>query len=194
MNTEFLTTSLSNTLTGTAGLGQRLRVVEAGAGLGEPAGALLSPETSRPQGDSRRATSPRDQPDVVGARRGAASRVARRERLVAPSAAITGMQKWDGRVVDLVDGMFTAELEPSEGGGAPVWADFDVSLLGPDADSIGVGDLIYVTVRTVTGRAGYQSRTASLRLRRLGQWTVTEIASVQERANLRRRELDAYID
>jgi hypothetical protein len=105
---------------------------------------------------------------------------------------VSGMQKWDGRIVEIEDGFFTAELSVN-GTGPTVLADFDVSQLGPDADLV-VGDVVYVTVRTVAGVSGYPSRTSAIRLRRLGNWTEEEIRQQADRASEKLHAFEQFVD
>ncbi len=53
---------------------------------------------------------------------------------------------------------------------APVYADFESHLLAPELAQ--VGDIVYVTARMVEyGRGIPASKTVSVRLRRIGNWT-----------------------
>lgn len=111
------------------------------------------------------------------------------EPTIQPSR-ITGMEKWDGRILEVDEEFFSAELTPFEGG-EQVIADFPRDLL-PD-DDINAGDVIYVTARTVAFRGG-PSRTSSVRLRRLGTWTESEIAENSRLAKEDEAELAKYFD
>lgn len=107
-----------------------------------------------------------------------------------PAFKVHGMQKWDGRVLDVDDGVFSAELTPHEPDGQPVAADFSLDLLLPETD-VQPGDLIYVTARTVVDRPGFPpSRTVSVRLRRLGNWTVEDALDVRRRAEAASKRYD----
>lgn len=90
---------------------------------------------------------------------------------------VADLETWSGRILDIEDGFFSAELIPGQPGPELV-ADFDVDVLGDNLD-IAVGDVIYLTVRTVVGRTGNRDKTSSIRLRRLGVWTASELQQVE---------------
>jgi hypothetical protein len=113
------------------------------------------------------------------------------ERLEIPIERITGMEKWEGRVIDVDDDIFSAELRPLYDG-PDVIADFPKSGLA-EGDVVQVGDVIYVTARTVKGRGG-PTHTSTIRLRRLGRWTEAEIADQAQRAREQAAELSSYVD
>jgi hypothetical protein len=105
------------------------------------------------------------------------------------------MRKWEGRVLQVEDGIFSAELLPlREGSGPAVVADFDLELLSPDADSVQPGDTFYLTVRTVGDSVGLKTRTSTLRLKRLGSWSAEDIDRVRERARKRLAAVEAYLE
>ena len=126
------------------------------------------------------------------AQREALSNLERSSRPVPPSGfRVSGLETWTGKVVEIEAGGFTAELQPSEQG-PRVLADFDRELLSAD-DELTLGDVIYVTVRTVRGRGGYNNRTSSVRLRRLGNWTIEEIESQRSRVAARVAALEGLV-
>jgi hypothetical protein len=104
-----------------------------------------------------------------------------------PSAAITGMEKWEGSVTDVDSDFFTVQLAPV-GNGTEVTADFPRELIADD--DLQVGDVVYVTVRTIQGIGGPQ-RTSAVRLRRLGKWTDSEVAAQKARAKRKLARLEA---
>lgn len=109
------------------------------------------------------------------------------------TARVTGMDKWQGRIVDIDDDLFTAELVPQDDAGSAVYADFELALLGDE--EVHVGDVVYVTSRLVASLPGRQpTRTISVKLQRLGRWTAEEIEQIRERAAQRANELADYID
>jgi len=108
-----------------------------------------------------------------------------------PAERITGMQKWDGRILEVDEEYFSAELVPYEEVGEAVIADFPRDLL-PD-EPVYAGDVIYVTVRTVADRGGPR-RTSAVRLRRLGTWTEAEITENARLAKQDAAELAKYFD
>jgi hypothetical protein len=84
-------------------------------------------------------------------------------------APVLGMQKWEGQVSEISDGLLTVDLTPLDHDGAALTAEFRQALLAPDDASVSVGDVVYLTVRTVRDQTGYSSVTSTLRLRRLGR-------------------------
>lgn len=97
-----------------------------------------------------------------------------------PDERVSGMRKWEARVLEVEDGLATLELCDAASGEPPVLADFDMALFAPDSPE--PGDVAYVTTRTVIGRFGQPHTTAAVRLRRLGRWTSPEVEALQERA------------
>ena len=108
-----------------------------------------------------------------------------------PTIRVAGMEKWEGRVLEVNDDYFTAELIPFDDG-AEVIADFSTELLSED-DDIQPGDVVYVTVRTVAGIRG-PNRTSAVRMRRLGRWTEAEVAGQRKRARRRLAKLASRFD
>ncbi|MGW4126989.1 hypothetical protein [Amycolatopsis japonica] len=117
------------------------------------------------------------------------------EKQVSPSN-ITGMQKWEGRVLRIVDDFFEAELSPIDHDGPTVVADFEVSQISEQLapDSLHVGDLFYVTVRTVTDAGNVPLRTSALRIKRVGRWVEEELDRIKESAARRSAEFKKYVD
>lgn len=109
---------------------------------------------------------------------------------------VTGMQKWEGRVLRIDGEVFEAELAPLEHSGPVVHADFDVSQLATEIDpkELQPGDMFYVTVRTITEAGGPPTRTSALRLKRVGRWTEDELNRIKQRAARRSREFNKYVD
>lgn len=106
--------------------------------------------------------------------------------IAAHAVYVSGMEKWEGRILEVDDDFVTVELVPLGGDeGEMVVADFQADLLSNEND-VQPGDVVYVTVRTVAGtKGGPPSRTSAMRLRRLGKWTQSEISAHQERARER---------
>lgn len=131
--------------------------------------------------------------DLIGAKRKALAQLGSNERPFSPEwVRVSGLESWTGRVLEIDDELFTAELVPTAGG-QKVVADFNRSLLGNERDLV-AGDFVYVTVRMVRGPGGYPNRTSSIRLRRLGNWTPEEISSQNARAEATAQELESVID
>ncbi|WP_132151903.1 hypothetical protein [Kribbella antiqua] len=106
---------------------------------------------------------------------------------------VSGMEKWEGRVVEVEDDYFTAEITPLSSEGSAVYADFSTELLYPEV--VVPGDVVYVTVRTVNHGRGYGvSRTSSVRLRRLGVWTTEEVEQIKARGRQRFEDVADYIE
>ncbi|TDD62006.1 hypothetical protein E1263_05155 [Kribbella antibiotica] len=104
-----------------------------------------------------------------------------RRASAASDVVVTGMEKWEGRVISVEDGLFTAELTPLDDTGGPVvHADFNMSKIAPE--TVEAGDVVYVTVRTVRQRGGLTTTTSAIRLRRLGVWTSEELDGIRARA------------
>lgn len=92
---------------------------------------------------------------------------------------VVGLQKWEGRVVEVYESTFTAELAPLGHEGPTMYADFHTYLLSPEDSNLQVGDGVYLTVRTVIGPGGRPERTASLRRRLQGKWTRDDIEQIK---------------
>lgn len=134
-----------------------------------------------------------DTSEQEAARRRALAEIDRDKRPFTPETIrVSGLESWTGRVLDLDEDLFTAELVPASGGPS-VYADFDRAQLGPERD-LSVGDVVYVTVRMVKGPGGYPNRTSAIRLRRLGNWTSEEVGAQQETAATMARALEGLID
>jgi len=109
---------------------------------------------------------------------------------------VTGLKKWTGVIQEIEAGLFTAELLPLDHEGPSLLADFDLNLLAPDDAAVGIGDVIYLTTRYVRaydrrGR-GYQTATTQVRLRRLGQWSESELREIEHLAQRDAAELAEY--
>ncbi len=115
------------------------------------------------------------------------------ERLIV-SARIAGMQKWEGRVLEVLEGVITAELSPLDHEGGTLLADFDADLLTPDDEVVQAGDIVYLTVRTVSERGAYKTKTSALRLRRIGKWSEEELTVARNRARQRLESFQNYVD
>jgi hypothetical protein len=114
-----------------------------------------------------------------------------RDATVFEGFRVSGLARWTGRVIEVDDDLFTAELGPNAGEDGPVVvADFSRSQV---ADELVEGDVIYVTVRTVRGLGGQPNRTSSVRLRRLGNWTPDDIEGFRERAKERASALEGLV-
>jgi hypothetical protein len=105
----------------------------------------------------------------------------RQESAPRPSAEVTvGLKKWEGRILEISDGLLAVELTPSDHDGPELVADFDAALLGPDSGSAEPGDIVYLTTRTVRDAIGYPYQTSSLKLRRPGPWGAGELREIQD--------------
>jgi hypothetical protein len=105
-----------------------------------------------------------------------------------------GLQKWEGRVLQVSDDVFTAELEPLQQSGPTIVAEFEIGLIDVDnEETLSPGDVFYLTVRTVWHR-GFPTRTSALRLRRLGHWSEAELREVGSRAKRRLEAFRSYVD
>jgi hypothetical protein len=95
---------------------------------------------------------------------------------------VVGLKKWEGRIVEISDGLLTVELMPSDHDGPELVADFDQDLLGPDSSSAELGDILYLTTRTVRDARGYPYKTSYLKLRRPGPWGEDELREIRDLA------------
>jgi hypothetical protein len=103
---------------------------------------------------------------------------------------VTGMDKWEGLILDVDQELMTAELSPLGRSGPSLVADFETCLLGDDAEIATPGDVFYLTVRTVRDARGYPYKTEHLRLRRLGVWNDGDVARIKEQASARLDEIE----
>lgn len=109
--------------------------------------------------------------------------------------AITGMHKWSGRIVNLDEGIFTAELTPLDHEGPAVLADFELADLdADDPESVTAGDLFYLSVRTVRDRGRRVTRTSNLLLRRLGSWSLEDLRASAEEAQADFSAVEDYVE
>jgi hypothetical protein len=100
---------------------------------------------------------------------------------------VRGLQTWSGRIVEIEEQFFTAEISEAVDGLA-LLAEFDIGLIANEGKAT-VGSLIYVTARTVTGPGGHASVTSSVRLRHLGIWSEEEVTANATRAKNRFEKL-----
>jgi hypothetical protein len=107
---------------------------------------------------------------------------------------ITGLDKWEGKVLEVDGEIFTAELYPIDREGMPITADFDLELLGSDAATIVPGDVFYLSVRTVKVQGTRPTRTENLRLRRLGRITTDEVHAAYVKADALLERLEQLFD
>jgi hypothetical protein len=106
---------------------------------------------------------------------------------------IDGMKKWEGRVLEVEEKTFSAELSAVDEDWPPVVADFRINLLEVENSTVQPGDAFYLTVRRVRLASGVVT-TSSLRLRRLGNWTQDDLAEIKVRAQRRAAMLEANAD
>lgn len=108
---------------------------------------------------------------------------------------VSGLSTWTGRVVDIDDGLFTAELTPGpKTPGAKVLADFELDLVVTENEELCVGDVVYVTVRRVRAPHGLPNETSSVRLQRIGKWTAADVQEHSSRAQALFDEFSAYVE
>jgi len=97
---------------------------------------------------------------------------------------IRGAHKWEGRVIEIGDEVFTAELTPlGDGDRSAIIAEFRNGVLNEDGQ-IQSGDLFYVTEQRVRFR-GILTTQYSFRLRISGNWTFKDIQEINERSQRR---------
>lgn len=99
-----------------------------------------------------------------------------------PLGRVRGLQKWEGEIVHVGEGVFTADLSSLDRPGQSLEADFPLDLL-PESErhEVVVGRLFYLTVRTVDGVRGGRTHTSSIKLRRLGVWTTALLEEAKSR-------------
>jgi hypothetical protein len=127
-----------------------------------------------------------DQPEIgTSTWRNSSARVSH----IGPSR-ITGLDKWEGKVLEVEGEIFTAELYPIDREGMSITADFDLELLGSDAAAIVPGDVFYLSVRTVKVPGARPARTENLRLRRLGRISAEEVQTAYAKADVLMERLE----
>jgi hypothetical protein len=109
-------------------------------------------------------------------------------------ARITGLDKWEGKILEVEGDIFTAELYPIDREGMPITADFNLELLGSDAATIVPGDVFYLSVRTLKAYGMRPARTENLRLRRLGRITPEEVQTAYTKADALLERLEQLSD
>ncbi|WP_157968687.1 hypothetical protein [Streptomyces geranii] len=107
---------------------------------------------------------------------------------------LTGLNKWEGKILAVDEGFFTAELYPIDREGISITADFDRELLGSDAASAAPGDVFYLSVRKVSSPGKRPTLTESLRLRRLGRITQKDVQDVYAKADALMEHLEQLFD
>jgi hypothetical protein len=115
------------------------------------------------------------------------------EQLVDSSSSkhVSGLRKWEGRIIEVVGNEFSAELSPIDRPGPTLIADFAKNLLDSDEGEIREGDVFYLTTRMVrTGRRN--TPTSSLKMRRLGHWSEADLIEAREEARQIASDLDRH--
>ena len=107
--------------------------------------------------------------------------------------SITGLHKWEERIVDLDESTFTVEMSSADGKPS-VLADFNLELLGVSSE-VRVDDVVYVTTRMVRSARGVPpTQTVSVRRRRLGKWTAEELSAADSRVSETWSKLAQIVD
>jgi hypothetical protein len=132
--------------------------------------------TPTARNEEAQATKRRDY-DAQEAARAAARQV--RTPLNSAPYFVDGLEKWEGRIDEILSKTFIATLIRATGGDeVELQAEFENRQIAEsDHDLFLVGSSFYLTVRTVISSRGYPARTASVRLRRVHRWTQSEIES-----------------
>jgi hypothetical protein len=107
---------------------------------------------------------------------------------------VTGLDKWEGKILEIDGDTLTAELYPIDREGVPITADFNLELLGSDAATAVPGDVFYLSVRTVKAPGMRPTRTENLRLRRLGRITPEEVQAAYAKADALMERLEQLFD
>lgn len=104
--------------------------------------------------------------------------------------SVVGLKRWTGIILEITDGLLTVELIPTDHEGPRFHAEFELSLLSPDEETVQSGDIVYLTTRIIKAKSGYSTATTHLRLKRSGQWSEKEVAEIAELA----RQQSAYFE
>lgn len=108
---------------------------------------------------------------------------------------VAGLHTWTGRVVDIDDDLFTAELTPGhQTPGSKVFADFERDLVVTEREELRIGDVVYVTVRRVRTPHGLTNETSSVRLRRIGKWSSADVEDHARRAETMFKKFSSYVE
>lgn len=114
------------------------------------------------------------------------------------SELVTDLKKWTGVIQEIDDCLFTAELSPLDHEGPVLLADFQLKALAPDDTNVGIGDIVYLTTRYVSGHdgrgRGYNTVTTQIRLRRMGRWSQDELRHIEDQAKRDAAEFDRYAE
>jgi hypothetical protein len=144
-------------------------------------------------------TSPQERPSSISTQTGQTLPLSTWSTPTSPArptglGPVTGLDKWEGKILEMDGDTFTAELYPIGREGMPITADFSLELLGSDATNVVPGDVFYLSVRTVKGPGRRPARTESLRLRRLGRITPEEVQAVYTKADVLMEHLEQLFD
>jgi hypothetical protein len=106
-----------------------------------------------------------------------------------------GLRRWEGEIVDIDGGIFTAELTSLdlESDAPKLRADFRMDVIEAPDHTVAVGDLFYLTSQKVRAR-GILRTAYTLQLRRAGKWTAADIEDIHERAQQRLEALGEDLD
>jgi hypothetical protein len=98
---------------------------------------------------------------------------------------IKGMEKWEGRILEIDGDIFTAELTPLDNDDrTTLVSEFRTKVLEAGDQDIQPGDLFYMTARPVRIR-GLLTTSYSLQIRRPGNWTAKDLREILDRTRQR---------
>jgi len=107
---------------------------------------------------------------------------------------IRGMQKWEGRILEVDQDIFTAELTSLDTDDkTTIITEFRTKVLEAGDGGLYPGDLFYMTARPVRIR-GLLTTSYSLQIRRPGNWTPKDIDDIKERTRNRLEMLKDNVD
>jgi len=97
---------------------------------------------------------------------------------------IRGVEKWEGKVIDVDDQIFTAELIPlgSKGEYSPLTSEFRMKVF--EGKAVGPGDTFYLTAQEMRVR-GLLITAYSFHIRKPGNWTASDLRDINERTQKR---------
>jgi hypothetical protein len=108
---------------------------------------------------------------------------------------IRGVHKWEGKIVEIGDAVFTVELTPlaQDDDQIVLTAEFRTKLLRDQSDSVQLGDIVYVTSQEVRVR-GFLTTNYALHVRKPGNWTEADLRDIRERVRKRLQLLEDNVE
>lgn len=106
-----------------------------------------------------------------------------------PQATFDALQKWEGRVIEVLESMFTAVVTDFDEPYNEEFVEFDIEEVSPgDRFLVESGSVFYWSIGYRTDPSGERSRSSVLVFRRLPSWTALDLVRAREdAADLRKR-------